>query len=753
MSGIPVVVVESGGMPVTPVDGDAPLMTVADAGAPITITDNGAPFVVEGLVPPIDWNWQGFDLNAEEEGQWVGYSDGGATRPQPAFGSIGSEPTDVTTLLAFYDDTASGVFLAVFDGDYVSELDGLQVAISGIVMLSFEVELISGNTWVRFTGLEGDLEGDSTYEVMFGFDLRPAAVSDLEAVALSDTQVQLSWSPSYYSSGQQYRIDGGPWIDCDDNTGEQIVGGLDPETEYDFEVRGVNAAGNAPASNVATAETEEAAPIPLTSYVPIGDSITENAASAPNEWSDANPGVPYNNRSEGGKGLEYLEEQIEPAIDDDEASHIFFAMGANDLAHTSNTDFVAAYQAIAANARALKPDVQIGAMGVLPASAARLGPSYADFNTRRNAVNASLRAAVGDWLDFYVPIGDYSLFPDAAADDPALSNDGLHWTGSAATAYPAMDLVHAAVLDSILAEDTGTTPNAFSFVPQTNAEPTTYYYAEIIVSGLGMGETATVTGSGDGAFRRGHESFGTSSFVVMNGDSVTARLEASATPVGVVNQTITINGVSATFTVTTKSDEEPVGLEGTDDVFRIDETTPSPHVFTDVPFPAGRPVLLMYKNTTPEDVTVGSEAMTVVANVNQYYILVGDNEIAAGNYTVSVNGDPYNHITEIAPAALTDAVGATFTAPATLVYQYRVDGPQTATSDIDLETNGMMMMFALANGGGVSNWGNNEEVVTYTDPFNGLTGYFLSKSYSSGAPQYSQAAFGYSMILAIGVNP
>lgn len=56
VSGIPVTISENGyGIPVKPVDGDAPLMTVADnnLGVPIVISDNGVPFIVEGYTPPV----------------------------------------------------------------------------------------------------------------------------------------------------------------------------------------------------------------------------------------------------------------------------------------------------------------------------------------------------------------------------------------------------------------------------------------------------------------------------------------------------------------------------------------------------------------------------------------------------------------------------------------------------------------------------------------------------------------------------
>lgn len=51
--GIPVVIVDKGGVPVNPVDKRAPVLTVATngMGLPITISDKGAPFIVQGYTP------------------------------------------------------------------------------------------------------------------------------------------------------------------------------------------------------------------------------------------------------------------------------------------------------------------------------------------------------------------------------------------------------------------------------------------------------------------------------------------------------------------------------------------------------------------------------------------------------------------------------------------------------------------------------------------------------------------------------
>lgn len=114
------------------------------------------------------FNWQPITLTAGTDGtQWVGYSDGGDLRPAPAFGSISNQPSNVASLLALYDDTNSDVYLAVFSGDWVSEMSALPMSIGGTPFTPFESELISGNTWVRYNGV-GDWVDGANYEVEFG---------------------------------------------------------------------------------------------------------------------------------------------------------------------------------------------------------------------------------------------------------------------------------------------------------------------------------------------------------------------------------------------------------------------------------------------------------------------------------------------------------------------------------------------------------------------------------------------------------
>lgn len=119
-------------------------------------------------ISPVDFDWQDVGLTAGTDGaQWVGYSDGGFTRPSPAFGSITGQPSARTDLLALYDDTNSDVYLAVFMGDYSYLMRDLPLDIGGTVFTPFEVEVISGNTWLRYNGV-GDLIDGSMYQVRFG---------------------------------------------------------------------------------------------------------------------------------------------------------------------------------------------------------------------------------------------------------------------------------------------------------------------------------------------------------------------------------------------------------------------------------------------------------------------------------------------------------------------------------------------------------------------------------------------------------
>lgn len=165
MTGIPVVIATNGfGFPVNPVESNAPSMKVATngRGVPIVISENGSPFIVNAF------DWVQFQFTAGTDGvQWIGYSDGGQDRPQPAFGTLAGQPTTVTNLLAIYDDTASGNYIVVFAGDYLSLMSSLPMTIGSTTYTPFDANIINGNTWIRYTG-DGDWVDAADYTVTFG---------------------------------------------------------------------------------------------------------------------------------------------------------------------------------------------------------------------------------------------------------------------------------------------------------------------------------------------------------------------------------------------------------------------------------------------------------------------------------------------------------------------------------------------------------------------------------------------------------
>lgn len=162
---VPVVIATNGlGVPVNPVESNAPSMQVASngRGVPIVISEKGAPFIVNAF------DWTPFQFTAGTDGtQWIGYSDGGANRPQPAFGTLANQPTTVTSLLAIYDDTASGNYIVVFAGDYLSLMSNLPMTVTSTTYTPFDASVVSGNTWIRYTG-DGDWIDAETYSVSFG---------------------------------------------------------------------------------------------------------------------------------------------------------------------------------------------------------------------------------------------------------------------------------------------------------------------------------------------------------------------------------------------------------------------------------------------------------------------------------------------------------------------------------------------------------------------------------------------------------
>ncbi|KQM41159.1 SGNH/GDSL hydrolase family protein [Sphingomonas sp. Leaf10] len=104
-----------------------------------------------------------------------------------------------------------------------------------------------------------------------------------------------------------------------------------------------------------------------------------------------------------------------------------------------------------------------------------------------------------------------------------------------------------------------TTPDAFSFVDQTNvAASTLTESAAITVAGIDAASPITITG---GEYQIAGGAWTSAEGTVTNGQSVKVRGTSSATAGGVTNIALTIGGVSDTFTLTTAAPAGPAYLD------------------------------------------------------------------------------------------------------------------------------------------------------------------------------------------------
>ena len=112
-----------------------------------------------------------------------------------------------------------------------------------------------------------------------------------------------------------------------------------------------------------------------------------------------------------------------------------------------------------------------------------------------------------------------------------------------------------------------TTPNPFSFTDVTGADTATLYSDQITVSGINAAASVSISGGG-GQYRINGGTWTNSGGTVGNGDVVAVRVTSSASDATSVATTLTIGGVSDTFSVTTAA--------------AASDTTPNPFSFTDV---------------------------------------------------------------------------------------------------------------------------------------------------------------------------
>lgn len=116
-----------------------------------------------------DWQWQESSVTVGDSGEWIGYSNGDIAYPpfNPPVGLLGSHPTEVTDLVALFQDVGSGDVVAVFNGEYAGELQDVGLAIGGFALTPNGYSELAGNTWLRFIGLPGEFGDGETYQIEF----------------------------------------------------------------------------------------------------------------------------------------------------------------------------------------------------------------------------------------------------------------------------------------------------------------------------------------------------------------------------------------------------------------------------------------------------------------------------------------------------------------------------------------------------------------------------------------------------------
>jgi hypothetical protein len=103
------------------------------------------------------------------------------------------------------------------------------------------------------------------------------------------------------------------------------------------------------------------------------------------------------------------------------------------------------------------------------------------------------------------------------------------------------------------------TPDAFSFTDVTGADILSIYSDTVTITGINTSVTATITTTDGAIFKVNNGTANTSSKTVVNNDTITVSIATTADSFTLHEATITVGGVSDTFSVTTGSSggEEP----------------------------------------------------------------------------------------------------------------------------------------------------------------------------------------------------
>lgn len=390
-----------------------------------------------------------------------------------------------------------------------------------------------------------------------------------------------------------------------------------------------------------------------------GDSITSGQPSTPNgfhsyQYADSRPDLFVEVRAQGSRvvgsaaNLNDDGNSLMGNVAEDMAyapDLVTTMIGANDMSGggsqaTYRTNLLAWYAAI----KAERPECRVAwspPIAYNPTGTPH--PTKANFDTQRALVLADARdpAVWGQWADYYLPMGEYPDFPDAALAAP-LFGDSVH---PSAAGQSLLYASYKTAVDSIVdtARASSTQPYASVWpVDEANLAASTQIVRRFLVAGIAhTGLAAGVTISGAGAqVRLNGGSYGSATGRIYNGDVIDLRVTTSAASDTPVALNLTIGSETRTISYRTVAAVDPVEyLHG--GIFNIpDEPSPATNTFSGVEFPeSGIAILGVMAANAGTIVTVDGVAATLLQRQERSAdraIEVWAIPVAAGSRTISV---------------------------------------------------------------------------------------------------------------------
>ncbi len=408
--------------------------------------------------------------------------------------------------------------------------------------------------------------------------------------------------------------------------------------------------------------TDSAAPAPpafaINRIVIEGDSITSGQPSTPNgfhsyQYADSRPDLFVEVRAQGSRvvgaaaNLNDNGNSLMGNVAEDMAyapDLITAMIGANDLGLSPQTALRTNLAAWYAAVKAGRPECRVAwspPIAYNPTGTPH--PTKANFDTQRALLLADARdpAVWGQWADYYLPMGEYPDFADAALAAP-LFGDSVH---PSAAGQSLLYASYKTAVDSIADASRASSAQPYASVwpvDETNLASSTLLVRRFLVAGIAhTGLAAGVSVNGAGAqVRLNGGSYGSATGRIYNGDVIDLRVTTSAASDTPVALDLTIGSETRTISYRTVAAVDPVEyLHG--GIFSIpDQPSPATNTFSDVEFPeSGLAILGVMAANVGTIVTVDGVAATLLQRQEREAgraIEVWAIPVAAGSRTISV---------------------------------------------------------------------------------------------------------------------